>query len=143
MTSRRLTMKWLALGAATLAPGLAWAAGEWPSKTIVMITPASPGSGTDILARALAQRLGSALKRQVIVDNRPGASGVIAINAAAKAAGDGHTLLYSNASTTVIAPAVLKSVPYDVARDLRAGRSNGRRRSPASRQQRRAGEEHA
>ena len=118
MTSRRLTMKWLALGAATLAPGLAWAAGEWPSKTIVMITPTSPGTGTDTLARALAQRLTAVLKQQVIVDNRPGASGVLGISAVHKAPADGHTLLYSSASTAVIAPAIVKSLPYDMAKDF-------------------------
>jgi len=118
MTSRRLTMKWLALAAAALAPGLTWAADEWPSKTVTMITPTSPGTGTDILARALAQRLAAALKQQVIVDNRPGASGVLGISAVHKAAADGHTLLYSSASTAVIAPAIVKTLPYDMAKDF-------------------------
>lgn len=118
MTSRRLTMKLLALGAAMLAPGLAKAADEWPSKTIVMITPTSPGTGTDIMARALAQRLTAVLKQQVIVDNRPGASGVLGISAVHKAPADGHTLLYSSASTAVMAPAIVKSLPYDMAKDF-------------------------
>lgn len=83
-----------------------------------MITPASAGSGTDVLARALAQRLAAVLKQPVIVDNRPGASGLLAMSAVQRAAADGHTLLYGNASTAVIAPAVLKSLPYDTGKDF-------------------------
>lgn len=117
MASRRLTMQFLALAAvAAIAP--AAAADEWPSKTIQMITPASAGSGTDILARALAQKLSTALKRQVIIDNRPGGGGALGIGAVQRASADGYTLLYSNASTAVIAPAILKNLPYDMAKDF-------------------------
>lgn len=90
----------------------------WPSKPITLIAASSAGSGTDALARALAQRLSTQLKQPIIVDNRPGASGVIALNAVIKAPKDGYTLLYGTASNTVIWPAVAKSVPYDVTRDL-------------------------
>ncbi len=66
----------------------------------------------------MAQRLSEVLKQPVIVDNRPGASGVIGINAVVKAKNDGYTLLYTTASSAVIWPAVGKSVPFDVMRDL-------------------------
>jgi tripartite-type tricarboxylate transporter receptor subunit TctC len=119
MPSRRTMISAMTLPAlAAMTPAGVWAADEWPARTIQMITPASAGSGTDILARALAQQLSAALKQQVIVDNRPGASGVLGITAVHKAAPDGHTLLYSNASTTVIAPAIVKTLPYDVAKDF-------------------------
>lgn len=118
MRSRR-TLMLMALGAAAaaLAPA-ARADAAWPTRTIQIITPASAGSGTDVLARALAQRLAAALKQQVIVDNRPGASGALGMGAVQKAAADGYTLLYSNASTAVIAPAVVKSLPYDTGKDF-------------------------
>lgn len=119
MVFRRYVLTLLALSAAVLLGSPAVHADEaWPARTIQIITPASAGSGTDILARALAQRLTTALKQQVIVDNRAGASGAIGIEAVHKAAADGYTLLYSNASTAVIAPAVVKSLPYDFGKDL-------------------------
>ncbi|NMF98838.1 tripartite tricarboxylate transporter substrate binding protein [Aromatoleum toluolicum] len=120
LRARRLAM--LGLGSALLlgliVPRAAQAEDVWPSRQITMITPSSAGSGPDALARAMAQRLSEALKQPVIVDNRPGASGVIAINAVSKAKNDGYTLLYTSASAAVVWPAVGKSVPYDVMRDL-------------------------
>lgn len=122
MTSRIRKLAASVLGAATLfgscASHVAQAQDAWPARQITMITPSSAGSGPDALARALAQRLSDALKQPVIVDNRPGGSGVIAINAVTKAKNDGYTLLYSAASAAVVWPAVGKSVPYDVTRDL-------------------------
>ncbi|MCY1209616.1 Tripartite tricarboxylate transporter family receptor [compost metagenome] len=119
MASRRHTLTLLALGAAALLNlPVARADETWPARTITIITPASAGSGTDVLARALARRLTVALKQPVIIENRPGASGAIAMGAVQKAAADGYTLLYSNASTAVIAPAVVRSLPYDTAKDF-------------------------
>ena len=65
----------------------------WPSRPITMVVPASAGSGTDLLAREVANRLGAALKQAVIVDNKPGASGVVGTQAVVRAAPDGYTLL--------------------------------------------------
>lgn len=90
----------------------------WPARAITLIAGSSAGSGPDALARALAQRLSAQLKQPIIVDNRPGASGGVALNAVIKAPKDGYTLLYGTASNTVIWPAVARSVPYNVARDL-------------------------
>jgi len=119
MATRRFTFTLLALGVgALLGSKPAHADDAWPAKTIQMITPASAGSGTDVLARALAQRLSTAFKQQVIVDNRPGASGALGMGAVQKAPADGYTLLYSNASTAVMAPAVLKTLPYDTGKDF-------------------------
>jgi tripartite-type tricarboxylate transporter receptor subunit TctC len=92
--------------------------GPWPNRPITMYLPASAGSGTDILCRDLAQRLGDALKQPVVVDNKPGASGVLGTQAAVRAAPDGYSLLYTNGTNTVMAPALLKTLPYDVVRDL-------------------------
>lgn len=96
----------------------AQAAGIWPEKPITMIVSSSAGSGPDVLARVLSKQLSTALGQPVIVDNRPGASGSIAIQAAAKAPKDGYTLLYSTASSTVVWPAVGKSVTFDTVKDL-------------------------
>ena len=90
----------------------------WPAKPIQMIVAGSAGSGTDILARVLGQRLSPALGQPVIVENRPGASGAIASSAVAKAAPDGYTILYTNGSFAVVAPALVKTLPYDIVRDL-------------------------
>ena len=105
---------WLGIGPVDSAR----AQDSWPSQRIQMIVPASAGSGTDIMARKMAEQLALALKQPFVIENRAGASGVIGTSAVAKAPPDGYTLLYTNASFAVMAPAVLKSVPYDPARDL-------------------------
>ncbi|CAG9176995.1 Bug family tripartite tricarboxylate transporter substrate binding protein [Cupriavidus pinatubonensis] len=90
----------------------------WPARPIQMVVASSAGSGTDSLARLMAQRLSVALKQPVVVDNRPGGSGVVGTNVVVKAPSDGYTLLYTTASNMVIAPAVLKTIPYDPKKSL-------------------------
>lgn len=92
------------------------AQGAYPSQPIRVIVPYSAGGGADNAARVLAQRLGVALRTQVIVDNRPGASGVIGAQAVAKAAPDGYTVLY-DASTFAVNPS-LRKMPFDPVADL-------------------------
>ncbi len=108
----------IALLLGLFVPRAAQSQETWPSRQITIISSSSAGSGPDALARSMAQRLSEVLKQPVIVDNRPGASGVIGINAVVKAKNDGYTLLYTTASSAVIWPAVGKSVPFDVMRDL-------------------------
>lgn len=103
----------LSLGAAAQAQ-----ADNWPNRPITMVVPASAGSGTDLLARELASRLSTALRQNVVIDNKPGASGVIGTQTVVRAAPDGYTILYTNGTNTVMAPALLKSIPYDVQKDL-------------------------
>lgn len=105
-------------GIAGIAATSASAQEAWPGQRIQMIVPASAGSGTDIMARKMSDSLGIALKTTFVVENRPGASGVLGTNAVVKAPPDGNTLLYTNASFAVIAPALLKSMPYNPVRDL-------------------------
>lgn len=90
----------------------------WPAKPIRMVVPASAGSGTDTLARAMADRLGSALGQTIIVDNKPGASGIIGTEAVVRSEPDGYTLLYTNASFAVMAPAITPKMRYDIVHDL-------------------------
>src|SRR3982751_7103002 len=99
--------------AAALIFSLAAHAQEWPAKPVRFIVPSSPGGGTDIYARILAQGLGDALKQQFIVDNRPGASGNIGAAAAAKSAGDGYTFLVSANPALSVNPALYKDLPYN------------------------------
>lgn len=94
------------------------AAADWPARPLQLVVPASAGSGTDVMARAMAQRLAIALGQPVVVDNKPGASGTIGIGQVVRAAPDGYTLLYTNASVNVIAPALLRSTSFDPVHDL-------------------------
>jgi tripartite-type tricarboxylate transporter receptor subunit TctC len=106
---RVLALLWLALPVA-LAPIAALAA--YPDRPIRIIVPYTPGTGIDILARVLGEKLAQKFGVAVVVDNRPGASGNIGTEAASKAPPDGYTLLMQ-ASTHVTNPALQASVPYD------------------------------
>src|SRR5207253_3180674 len=90
----------------------------WPSKPVKFIVPSSPGGGTDIYARILAQSLSETLKQQVVVDNRPGASGNIGAAAAAKSAPDGYTFMVTANPALSINPSLYKELPYDPDRDF-------------------------
>lgn len=88
----------------------------WPQRTVKFVLPLGPGAGADISARLLADRLTALWGRPVVVENRPGGDGVVAINAVLSARDD-HTLLYSPASSFVGHPYLLDKMPYDP-RDL-------------------------
>jgi tripartite-type tricarboxylate transporter receptor subunit TctC len=92
-------------------------ADSYPAKPLRFIVGPGPNSGTDIVARALAQKLTERLGQSVIVDNRTGAGGTVAIALVAKAAADGYTLLFVSGSL-VIHPALYRKLPYDPVRDL-------------------------
>lgn len=112
---RNALMACLLLGLAAAAPG-SWAQ-TYPTQTIRIVVPFTAGGGGDMLARLLAPRLGDALKQQVLVENKPGASGIIATDAVIKAAPDGHTILL-HTMPIVMTPAMYANPPYDVVRDL-------------------------
>ncbi|MEO8856944.1 MAG: tripartite tricarboxylate transporter substrate binding protein [Burkholderiaceae bacterium] len=106
------------LGLATLlAPATATRAQEWPAKTIRIVVAYPAGGPSDAISRTIAQRLSEAWKQAVIVENKPGASGMIAADIVAKAAPDGYTLLVVN-QLLVQTPSLYKSVPYQPLRDL-------------------------
>jgi tripartite-type tricarboxylate transporter receptor subunit TctC len=106
------------LGGFVLAVG-STAAGDqtYPSKPIRIVVGYAPGGVADITARLMAQKLSIALGQQVIVDNRPGAGGIIAGETVAKADPDGHTLLHINYGNAV-SVALFKSLPYNIERDF-------------------------
>lgn len=107
---------WLA-AVALAAASMAWSA-EWaPAKPVRMIVGFPPGGATDLVARMIAPKMTAGLGRQVIVDNRPGANGVISNELIARADPDGHLMGFGHIGTLVISPTIQK-VPYDVHKDF-------------------------
>src|SRR5688572_23365205 len=90
---------------------------QYPDRPIRIIVPQSPGASTDITARLVAQGLHEAFKQPVIVDNRPGSSGIAGTEMVARAAPDGYTLMVV-ASSFSINPALGRKLPYDAIRDF-------------------------
>jgi tripartite-type tricarboxylate transporter receptor subunit TctC len=91
---------------------------SYPSKPIRFIVGFAPGGATDIIARALAQKLADAFGQQVVVDNRAGGGGTIAAMMAAKAPADGYTMLMGTISTLATNVSTYKNLPYDPLRDF-------------------------
>ena len=112
---KRLVMT--ALGFAWIAFGGSISAQVYPTKAIRVVVPYAPGGATDLTARLVGQKMQEAMKQNVLVDNRPGAGGVIGADMVAKAAPDGYTLLIAVPAELVILPH-LQKMPYDVARDF-------------------------
>lgn len=97
--------------------GLAWAQ-SYPSKPIRLIVPFSPGGGTDMLARTIAQKLNESWGQPVVVDNRAGGSGNIGTDMVAKAVPDGYTILMGYVGNLAINPSLYRSLPYDAIKDF-------------------------
>jgi tripartite-type tricarboxylate transporter receptor subunit TctC len=111
---RRAVGGLIALAAAPFAARAA----DWPSKPVHIAVPAPAGSSLDIVARLLGEHLAARWGQPVVVDNRPGAGGLIGTDVAAKAAPDGHTLTLSFNGPIAFAPFLYRKLPYDAARDL-------------------------
>lgn len=92
----------------------------YPSRPLRMIVPVPPGGGADFVARSYASRLSDALGQQVVVDNRGGAAGIIAMEATARAAPDGYTFIQTNVSTISINPYMYNRLPYDAEKGFAA-----------------------
>ncbi|MDA8520714.1 tripartite tricarboxylate transporter substrate binding protein [Acidovorax sp. NCPPB 4044] len=105
------------VAAATFATGAA-AQAAWPAKPIRLIVPFPPGGGTDMIARTVAQKLADQNRWNVVVDNRPGAGGNLGVDAAAKSAPDGYTLVMGQTSNLAINPSLYAKLPYDPLKDL-------------------------
>ena len=104
----------MALSAGT---ALAQGAASFPSKPITLIIPYTPGSTNDLEARIYQESLQEQFKSNVLLDYKPGASGIIANGYVAKSAPDGHTLAWTSATTTIL-PALRADIPYDFLKDL-------------------------
>ena len=104
-----------------LAIALLWnvaAAQSWPAKPVRIIAPFAPGGSADTLGRIVAQKLTESLKENFVVENRPGAGGVIGSEAVARAAPDGYTLVVSGVASHAVAPALPRGTPYDPVKDF-------------------------
>src|SRR5262249_2895511 len=91
---------------------------NYPNKPIHILVPYAPGGITDIAARIVGAKLTEAWGQQVVVENKPGGNGFIAMTAGAKAAPDGYTLTMVTVGDVAINPALFKEMPYDVQRDF-------------------------
>jgi tripartite-type tricarboxylate transporter receptor subunit TctC len=118
ITTFRLAGRRLALAAATLVLAAGTALAAFPEKPIRLIVPFAPGGGTDAVARIVGEAMSASLGQQIIVENKPGAAGNIALETVAKAAPDGYTLLLGFSTSLTVNPSLYKSNPVDVQKDL-------------------------
>lgn len=107
---------WAFVFLATVATGAA--AQAWPSKPVRLVVPFPPGSAPDIIARLVSEKLAAAWSQPVVVDNRPGAGGIVAMSGFVRAPADGYTLTLVPASTVTLTPHLFKDPQFDVDRDL-------------------------
>ncbi len=91
---------------------------SWPSKPITLVLILAPGTGMDVIVRAYAEKLSLALGRPVVVDNKPGGSGIVAVNAVLGAPADGHTFLVATSGVFAINQTVFKKLNYDPIADF-------------------------
>jgi tripartite-type tricarboxylate transporter receptor subunit TctC len=113
MPALRLIVCWIVLVAASTA-----SAQNWPTRPIRLIVPTGAGAATDIMARLLADGISRGLGQPVVVENMPGASGIVAHQAVARAQPDGNTLLFTNTSGLGINLISFRQLPYDPTRDF-------------------------
>src|SRR4051794_10268017 len=108
----------IAIAAVALwALSAAASAQSWPAKPVHVVVPFTAGSGTDIIARTLTERLSARLGQPFVIENRPGAGGTIGVAQVAKSPPDGYTLLVHSSSYTVT-PSTYPNAPYDTVRDM-------------------------
>jgi tripartite-type tricarboxylate transporter receptor subunit TctC len=112
----KLSINRLAVAAALFSTAFAYAQ-TYPARPLRMIVPFPPGGSTDLVARVVAQKMSDAWGQQVVVDNRPGANGMIGTDLVAKAAPDGYTIVLGTIGPMAINASLYK-MPYDIARDL-------------------------
>ena len=116
MKIMKITKILIAVAAATLAQSAI--AAQWPERPIRLLVGFAPGGGTDATARAIAPKLTELLGQQIIVDNRPGATGNIATDITAKSNPDGYTILMGSIAALAINPSLYEKLPFDPLKDL-------------------------
>ena len=110
---------WIVAAAAALAASTVLAQGAaWPSRPITLVVPYAAGGGHDAMARIVAERLTARLGQTVLVENKPGANGMLGAEHVTRAAADGSTFLFASPAEIVISPTAYKSMRYDPFRDL-------------------------
>ena len=108
----------LIAGAATAAHAQQPAADTYPDKPVVLVVPTAPAGGTDTIARLIADALGKRLGQPFVIENRPGANGILGVDAGARAAPDGYRLLFAYAAAVVVNPSLYKKLPYNPVKDF-------------------------
>jgi tripartite-type tricarboxylate transporter receptor subunit TctC len=108
----------IALAATVFSAGALAQAAAYPSKAIRVIVPFPPGGGTDIIAREVSQKVASNTGWTFVIENKPGAGGNLGVDAAAKSAADGYTLVLGQTSNMAINPTLYAKMPYDAQKDL-------------------------
>jgi tripartite-type tricarboxylate transporter receptor subunit TctC len=117
LKSKRLFLT--ALCALALAPLTSVSAEEWkPTRPIRLVVPYGPGGSSDVIARLIAKQMGDTLGQQVVVDNKGGGSGSIAMQEVARAAPDGYTIVLGHVGVLAVNPAMFAKLPYDPDRDF-------------------------
>jgi tripartite-type tricarboxylate transporter receptor subunit TctC len=116
-SSRMLAVGFAAVVTIATASAFAADVANWPQRPIRVIMPNAPGSSNDTLARIIAVRLGEALGQQMVIDNRPGAGGLVGMEIGKGAAPDGYTLVGASTAAMSIAPHIHKNLPYDPIKD--------------------------
>lgn len=107
----------LAIVGVAISPLTAFAQ-AYPAKQIQLIVPYPAGGASDVIARQIGQRLAESFKQPVVVENKPGANGIIALQYVAKAPADGYTLLMTNIGPSAINPSIYNKLPYDAIKDF-------------------------
>jgi tripartite-type tricarboxylate transporter receptor subunit TctC len=116
---RRAVLAGLVGGYALARPGTVRASlAGWPDRPVRMLIPWPPGGGNDIVGRMVADRLGAALGKPVVAENRGGSNGVMGADMVAKARPDGYTLMFHSVTSHVVNPAIFPRLPYDTDRDF-------------------------
>lgn len=106
-------------GLLTLFSGVSAFAQAWPARTTIrIVVPYPPGGASDVTARLLAMKLTDSLKQSVVVENKPGANGILALDLVAKSPADGYTLLMANLGPNAINAGVYQKLPYDSIKDF-------------------------
>src|SRR5438552_12631800 len=115
--SKLKPVAWVAL-ALPLFSALAFGKANYPNRPVKMIVPFAPGGASDFVARIISPKLGEFLGQTIVIENRPGASGNIGMEAAAKAPADGYTIYLGNIGTIAINPAIFQSLPVNPQKDF-------------------------
>src|SRR3954470_22533443 len=108
----------LLLALCALALSFSVPAQQWPARPVKIIAPFAPGGSADTLGRIVAKKLSEQLNESFIVENRPGAGGVLGSELVPKAQPDGYTLVVSGIASHVIAPQLPQGTPYDPIKDF-------------------------
>ncbi len=115
-STRLLPTLMLALLASLTAE--AFAQGSYPDRPITLVVPTAPAGGTDTIGRFIGERLSRALKQSVVIENKPGANGVLGTDNVIRAQPDGYRLLFTYTAAQVVNPAIMRKPPYDPVKDL-------------------------